>query len=769
MTERDVRGDLQGLARPLYLLVRRRLAALGALAALIVATGFLAPEARRILPQAKVSETMIPEDHPFLPVIRDLEGAFPEQPLLAVVLSVNSGDVYRPETIRKVEEITRGLMAVQGVVPGGLLSLTKGINHYENSAEGLQMEPILGRKWPETPREMEALRRRVAVNPLGLGAYVAYDGTATLITAPLAPRQASASRSPGRWDLLPEDPGRVELLAALEALKAKVNDERHTLWFMSPDLLPEETSRTAADQIPPAAAATGAILLVLLLVRFRSWQGVLVPFLAMVLCLVWTAGLLGSTGLRIHPLLVPFAPLLSLFSLALAAAAFDGYARLSPFPREKAVAVAFGERFLWIALVAVGACAATLFAARVPFLAQAARIGLAWAGSTFAIVLIFCPCLVSLLPPPKERARTPHPVPTFLPHLSRAARTTLAGLLVLGGIGTALSSVGGNTPGASWLSARHRWNRCFRLMEEKFAGPHDLRILVKADRTGGLLAPGAIHAVAAFREYMEEEGGARRATALDTLIRSFRAVLMDGNPKWQTLPLSPQRLEELVRLMAMAGGTDPYLDKTFTQAVVTCVLPLCKGAGIDTYLRRIEAYLKHHPEEGLTFRMAGGLVGITKAIDDGTRRAARTALPAALLVLFLLGIALTGSLGAGLLLALTLVLVPGMLAFLMATTGTPLSMPAVAPLVVSLGFSVLFPGLLLRGLHAGMDRDRAAGRGSALFTGTLVWAAALPWTLVDLRSVSLPALVLVLLAAMESVALSLLLPRLLPQPPLPRS
>ena len=76
-------------------------------------------------------------------------------------------------------------MDVEGVLPGGIISLTRGMDHYENTGEGLDMGSILGMRWPETEKDFEALKRKVAVNPMGPGRFVSYDGTAVMISAPL--------------------------------------------------------------------------------------------------------------------------------------------------------------------------------------------------------------------------------------------------------------------------------------------------------------------------------------------------------------------------------------------------------------------------------------------------------------------------------------------------------------------------------------------------------------------------------------------------------
>ena len=247
---------------------------------------------------------MYPEGHPFRPALEAIQKMAPEPAMLVAILERRGGDIYWPETIAKVDRITKKLMSTEWVLPTGVTSLTKGFTHYEYRAEGMEMEPVLGRSWPKTDRDFELLRRKVAVNPMGPGAYVSYDGTATMITAPLSDVRQEAEEDYRR---LPDaektkvdraafvgrrtDAFFAGLRQLVKETRVEEEDTDHRLLFMGPQLIEAEMTAMGFAQLPVAAAATLIVILLLLTFHFRSLPGVLVPVLSMALSVVWGMGI----------------------------------------------------------------------------------------------------------------------------------------------------------------------------------------------------------------------------------------------------------------------------------------------------------------------------------------------------------------------------------------------------------------------------------------------------------------------------------------------
>ncbi len=710
---------------------------------------------------------LYPEGHPYLPALRAIRRMSATPRMLVVLVQVKDGDIYNRATLEKIDRVTKRLMRIRGVLPGGIVSLTRGIPHYENTAEGLVTESILGKRWPETPAEFEALRRRVAVNPRGAGRYVSYDGTTAMITAPLVDAEAEVETAYRR--LPPERRAglsleayrrRVEqdlqqsLLEGVRAVQAAEADPDHVLLFMGPQLLEAQMTAIGGRQVPLAAGASCLLAALLLWVWIGTWRGALLSLLVMVLCLAWTFGLLGLLGISVNPLPLAFPLLLGLFSLAWGGLLVERYGRAFPRTRDRLQAVrsAYGRSPVPASMATLAVVFGSLPFSGIPVFRALGGMGLCWVVGTSAVLGILLPLLLplcggggglrarrasrtgpaSVAPGRREDGGGGRWVP---------ASVLLVLLLVGGGLAGRTLRVGDNLPGPSYIPTDHPWNRCFHLLADKFMGPYQFLVYAKAKEPGGLTDPEAVGEIGDFRRYLKFHGGARDVIAFDVMVTEARGMLMDGNPKWLTIPLGRDQVRRMGELALEQGEVGGFIDPTFTEATISPFFPRGEAERIEDYAALMQAYIDAHREGRVDFRLGGGLLGMTKVIDDGVRLAYPQGLALAFLVVFLCAAAATRSPARGLAVVLPIAAAQGGLWLLMAAAGARLSVPVVLVSAVGVGFCSTFGycGTLGARDLAG-SRGGGAGRGAGsgtwrdgLLPGALVFAGALPWAFLGLR------------------------------------
>ena len=159
----------------------------------------------------------------------------------------------------------------------------------------------------------------------------------------------------------------------------------------------------------------------------------------------------------------------------------------------------------------------------------------------------------------------------------------LAAILVVGGFCATRLEVGDNVPGSSYIRPGHPWNQCFRLMADKFMGPYQLLVYAKAKEEGGLLDPEAVNAIGDFSRYLKQQCGARDSVAFDMMVNAARNMMMDGNPKWQTVPVSREQVKGMGELVVEQGGVEDFIDRTFTEATVSPFFPEAETERIEEY------------------------------------------------------------------------------------------------------------------------------------------------------------------------------------------
>jgi predicted RND superfamily exporter protein len=782
MTHTNGEEQVRGLARVVSLALRFRAVVL---ILFLVMTGFLCLQLAHIEMAEDPTEGMVPPGHRFVPALRAIDEMGKTSENLIGIVQVKKGDVYNTETVTKIERMTRELMGVEEFIPKKIISLYTGMNHYDNTAEGLLGEPILGRITPETKEDFQAVKRRVAVNPFGVGHVVSYDGTATMIMAGIADLnlkaetlykqgvdKESATLSLDQYKKWRIDKFHKELLRLVDTLKAKEEDENHVLYFTGDRLLAAELTSMAREQVPIAAGAMMLVMLGLLAGYFKSFRGALVPIFAFALSVLWGLGFLGATKIALNPMAFLFPLLLGVLSLVCSAMAMKAYDGKNAEAESKLQAIVATYRSAPVAasVVIAGLVCLAMLAAGVPMVRELGWFGLFWAVGTFVVVVLVCPVLMSLLPRPARAKgeRAGGMFESLAKGLTGIARGSgrvgisllLALTLVAGLVCVWKLKVGDNVPGPAYVRSSDPWTQGFDLMAERFNGPYSFLTYVKAKEKGGLLNPEAINQMGDFSTYLNAKGLVRLSLAFDWVVKLARMALMDGNPKWWTVPASQKDMEGLSRLVTFSGALDVLVDESFSEATVASFFPERETDRIDEYASAMQAYFDNHPSEYIDFSLGGGLLAKAKAINDGTRDAYRKTMFLALVTVFLVGLVVTRSAHLGLIVTLSVAAGQALALLLMTVIGWPVSLAAVPAAVAGVGFGAVFGTYLVR-QNGGAGSGLIVQAGGILFLGTLAFVSMAPWFFIGMKFQSDMAIVLGVTALLQAIAAVVFIPPLI--------
>ena len=676
--------------------------------------------------------SMYPEGHSYISTLTAIKAMAPEPRMLVCLIKVNQGDIYTIETINKIDALTNGLMEIEGIMPGGIISLTKGMNSLNNTAtEGLKIESIMG-VWPQNAEEFEELKRRVAVNAMGLGRFVSYDQSAVMITAKLADINQLAQAA---YDELPEK-GRptfekfkakedakfnANLVKQIEALKAKQDDAKHTLFFMGGEVMAAQMMQMGTTHIGGACGVMFVLIIMLLIAFFRSLSGVVGPLVAMIVTLVWTLGIYGLSGLELNPLMIPFPLILGL--IALAAGAMLMQAFKSSDDKAAAIVEAVQRSGVRGLILTAGLVMGGMCLVSVPVVRALGFLGLSWIVGAYAGVVLFQPILMDLLPAPTENAGTSAAQAVPSAGLRYAGLAIGLVFIVVGGLMYSRLVYGDNVPGTSYIKANHPWNQCFNLLAEKFMGPYQLVVYVKAKKPGGLMEPEALGAISDFSSYLVNECGARDCIAVDFMVKMARASLMDGNPKWLVLPLIRQQNERMMGNVFEQGGVEDFIDRSNTQATIQPFFPKCDTQSIDAYAAKMQAYIDRNPSDLLEFKLGGGLLGMTKPLNDATRLAYPRVLGFGFVILFSVASLVLMSPRKGFGITLAALAAQGIVWLGMTFLGMSVSLPVASVSAATIGAAMI----------TGMSLFKAEGGWSRLAPSIVVVAACLPWAFIGMR------------------------------------
>jgi uncharacterized protein len=683
--------------------------------------------------------TMYPNGHPFLNGLNPIEKMAPRTNMLVCLLETKSGDIYNAATIKKIDEITKGLMDCEVINPTSVTSLTKGMDNYEYTANGLNIVPVMGSIWPETPEQFLALKRRVATNPMGPGKYVSYDSRAVMITASLMSVEQVAQSSWQQMDdkeksglTLEKYKTRVEgefdpkLMKKLDELKKKVTDKNHGFLFMGEEVIKADMTRMGMSQMPVAGAIMFALMIALAAFYFRSWQAVVVSIIAMIFPAGAGLGLFSLLGKSINPMAVLFPLTVAITSVAASAMMLDGYYRALAAGLDKSSAVgrAWGNVPAGLGIAAFASL--SLLTAKVPMLRELGVLGAISLAIALAAGFLAVPALAAILPEPKKTPRSWEAVASAIAPsgiFEKAAVAVFIGLFAFGCFAVYSMKPGDNIPGSSYLWCSNEWNRCFNLFTTKFMGPNQLLVYVKAKKEGGLTEPEALDDISAFSNHLKYRCGAKDSIAFDFMLQMARYTMSDGSPKWQTLPETAREGKGLGGMVTENSDVKEFIDANYTQATISPFFPFRDSESINEYEKLAKEYIDSHPSKNVKFVLGGGLLGMSKLINDGIAASFLPIMIAAGIIILVLSVVFLRSFKAGVLAGL--IAVTGALAVIIKLTylGMPLSMPFLTVMAAGAGAAAVMA----------VQSSDYRSRGSVLFASVLLLFMCLPWFFIGMR------------------------------------
>src|SRR5262245_2312249 len=242
------------------------------IAATLLVTGFLGWEASRITVDSSV-EALLPQDDPekqYYSEVRKLYGSDE-----IGFIGVFADDVYQPAVLEKISRLTNDIAKVEGVA--SVLSLTNAPDLVADIAG-----PPLVPKIPGSAAESDALRKKLADRPLYLKTFVSRDGHAAAIDV--------------FFEEMDDDEfARRGIDQKIEAIvdAARGPEEIH---YTGLPHIKVYTANALWSDLEEFVPVTLAIIVVVLLLCFRSIRGVILPALTVVVSLIWTLGIMALAG-----------------------------------------------------------------------------------------------------------------------------------------------------------------------------------------------------------------------------------------------------------------------------------------------------------------------------------------------------------------------------------------------------------------------------------------------------------------------------------------
>ena len=684
---------------------------------------------------------LLPQKHPYIQAYNHHRETFGGANIVTLVLQVKEGDIFTTEILKKIQYLTDQVDQISGVDHNQVASVSHvKIRNIKTLPGGMiRSYPVLPTDIPTDPKELEALKFEMFNNDIVFNKYVSADGKAALIFAGF---------NEERLDYR-------EIHREIMRLKSEVEDENTSLYVAGEPML-KGWVWYFTNELYMIFTVTGIFIAIALVLYFRRFYGVLLPFVTAIVQVIWGLGMVGILGYNLDPLILVVPMLITARAVSHTVQMTERYyeeLETTKDPR-RAAETSMLELFLpgFTGVISDAGGILVLAIATIPLIRKLAFYGGFWAFANLFCVTHIAPILLSYLPAPR---RTEHYIPLWIVRtLHSIGRATTharwrwailgSGLaVVVFGVYQALNvPIGEQEAGSPLLWQDSHYNISANRINERFAGANQLVIYLEGDKEHGLKEPRVISTLEEMRRYVLEQEEAGDTRDLPTLVRSLNRLYHYNDPRWQVLPPDNVTAGNLL-FVYEAGAPVPgvileYTDYLYQNGQFVIFYKDTKGTTVREAIARVKKFIAEHPLEGMRFRLAGGFIGTTAALNEEIDYSEKRATLLIILTVFLLILMSYGSFVAASMVMVAL-LAAGVASYLyIIFKGIGLNINSLPVTAVGMGIGVDYILYVVDRIRREVPReggDMYAGIRKAIsttgmavtFTATTMIAGVIPW------------------------------------------
>ena len=678
------------------------------LVAVALVTVVLAAGTRRLRADFDV-EASLPAGHPFVQIDREIRRQFGGRRTMIVAIVPRDGDVWRPEVLALVRDVTLVALRLPDVIAQNVVSLAApSVRYAEDRGGSLEIDYLM-REPPRTPEEVQRLRARAQDDPQLRGLLVTPDDRAALLFVDF-------------WD----GPSAQEIVERTMGLAAPYRDRPVDFYFAGEPMFAAgdlEQSKEIARRIP----LTFLVIALMLLLSFRSVQGMFVPMLTATLSTIWGLGIMGYTGIAIDSWNVAVPILLIAVAAAHSAQMLKRYGEEVQRSRNNRAAVIASTATMGPVMIAAGSTAALGFASLALFgVRSIGNFGLACAygiGSAVLLEMTFIPALRALLPAPRRvppEGGFTQRVLSALEHaiVHRRGRAVLIGT----GVTLALAAIGAfriRTYGSTreYMPRNGIARRHLEEIEKHFEGTVSMTVLWEGE-PGSARTVGLVQHVAALEDEIGRDPIVLRTASLADLVKSLHKTFNPDDPTPYRVP-DDQELVAQLMFLGESPAFERFTDRALSKALLVAYLRTDDSAKVGPLVRHVQAWVAAHPPPpGSKVLVAGGVGPTVLAVNEHTTYGKLLNMLVVLGAIYLVSSIMLRSATGGLYVVSPIVVTIAILFGLLGWTGIRLDMGSSSVIAIAAGIGAdyaIYFLYRLREERARLDTD-AAAVGAALHT-----------------------------------------------------
>ncbi|MEW5827228.1 MAG: efflux RND transporter permease subunit [Candidatus Bipolaricaulota bacterium] len=643
---------------------------------ILVSAAFLVPALS--LEEETDFREFLSKDDPIIRAMDEAEARY-GRTFGVLVMVRNPNGVVNVETLGRIERVAREIEAIPGVRSVQTPLNSQVITGTESGLSVGYAAP--GKRAPGTADELEAFRARLSASRLLEGHVVSADGQAASINIELDVGADEYAITPQILDIVHSEEGG--------------DDEFFFYGDAYFDALMSEEMQSDLQLLFPLALGTMVVVLFLSFFRLR---GVVLPIAVVLLSVAVMMGCMGLLGFPMT--MVSFIAPVLLLAIGIA----DGIHILTRYNEELGKGTAKKEAILATMHEMKGPVVMTSLTTAAGFLSLLSsfflpqkQFGIVASLGVLAAMflsLFFFPATLSVLGVPRRRRTSSAPdriggvLLAFERLIMRRRRLVLvvaAAIVVAMVAGLPMLRI--ETSNEEFLGKDHPAIQILEFVDEHFSGAMQIQVEIDTGRRDGLKDPAVLQQMVALEGFLRTRG-VTKTMSLTDLVREMNEKFHAEDASYYAIPSDSRLVSQLLLLFTFQGGDlgDMALGD-FSAGTILGLYPMQSSRDVSKLARDVQSYLDANFADGVRARMVGATVLMDRMMTRMTQSQlvglATTSAAVAVLVMLLMG-----SMIAGLIAAIPLLLTVVVSMGWMAYTGTPLDVMTLMVSAIAVGIGV---------------------------------------------------------------------------------
>ncbi len=640
------------------------------------------------------------EDDPIIKLLDEAEAKYGRSFGILVMVR-NENGVFNEETLDKIKKIGDEISDIPGVESVTTPLNSQVITGTESSLTVRMAAP--GGKAPKTPEDLATFENRVEGNRMLEGNVISSDGKAASISVDLEVDADEYAITPRIAEIVDQYRGG--------------GDEFYLYGDAYFDSLMREEMETDLNVLFPLALF---LMVVVLFVSFMNLRGVLIPITVVILSVIIAMGVMALAGFPMT--MISFVAPVLLLAIGIA----DGIHVLNRYNEEIAAGTEKRQAIIRTMTEMKGPVIMTSLTTAAGFLSLLSsffipqkQFGIITAIGVLAAMvlsLLLIPAFLSILRPPKVRKRGKlRPLTRVLLGFERAVighrRTVLcAALLIVAVMAAGLPGLRVETSNEEFLGKDHPAIKIMKFVDEHFSGGMQVTIEIDTGVRDGLKDPAVLDRMVALEEFLAENG-VKKTISLTDIVKEMNQKFHADDPAYYKIPDDRGLVSQLLLLFSFQGGKlgDMALGD-FSAGTILGMYPMGSSADVARLADSVQTYLDEQFQGDVKARMIGPTI-LMKRMFSQMIRSQMIGIGTTVVAVGILVSLLMGSVVAGLIALIPLVLTVAVSLGIMAYTGTPLDLMTlmVSAIAVGIGvdYSIHFISRFRREYRVDQDGDRA--------------------------------------------------------------